>query len=99
MKSQDLPVRCCFDHAKLRRKIDRDGHGRNSHLGAFPLVKLDHLADVHPINVVCAEDGHQMLIHMFNEVDVLIDGVGRALVPGLVNRTHLCRNRDDEMIL
>jgi hypothetical protein len=99
VKSQDRSIRRGLDDAKLRRQAGRDRHSRDRHFSAHPFVKLDHLANIHPVDVVRAKDGHQMLIRVFDEVDVLINGVGRALVPGLSGRAHLCRNRNDEMIL
>jgi len=45
-------------------------------------VELDHLPDVHPVDVVRAED-RTTCGSLLDQVDVLVDGVGRALVPGL----------------
>ena len=40
------------------------------------------LVDVHAVDVVAAEDRHHVRIGLLHQVDVLVDGVGRALVPG-----------------
>ena len=40
-----------------------------------------HLSVVHLINVVAGQDQYIFGIIFVNEVDILIDGVGRALVP------------------
>ena len=60
------------------------------------LVVLDQLAVIHLVDVVAGQD-HDVLGPLFFErVDVLIDGVGRALVPLLVD--PLLRRHDvDEL--
>jgi hypothetical protein len=61
------------------------------------LVLVDHLADVHPVDMVCAEDSHKPGFVSLNQVQVLIDRVGGALVPILAH-AHLGRNRRDKVI-
>ena len=77
--------------------VDRDG--RHGDLGPLLLVELDHAGDVHPVDVIGAEDRHQVRVGLLDQVDVLVDGVGRALIPGLVRRAHLRGHRDDEVVL
>ena len=62
-------------------------------------VELDHAGDVHAVNVIAAENRHHVRIGLLHQVDVLVDGVGRALVPGLARRAHLRRHRDHELRL
>ncbi len=40
--------------------------------------------------MVGAENGDHMGIRLFDEIDVLVDGVRRPLIPGFIARPHLC---------
>ena len=60
---------------------------------------LDHAGDVHAVDVISAEDGHHVRIGLLHQIDVLINGVRRALIPGLILGAHLGRHRDHELIL
>ncbi len=66
--------------------------------GAAVDVKFHHLANIHPIDVIGAEDRHHVRLGLFNEIDVLVNGVGGSSIPVLAQGTHLRGNRDDEMI-
>jgi len=55
----------------------RDGGG-----GLLGLVVGQHLGIVHLIDMVAGQDQHIIRIVLVDEVDVLIDGVGRPLEPG-----------------
>ena len=57
------------------------------------------LVDVHAVDMIAAEDRHHVRVGLFHQVDVLVDRVGRSLVPGFVRRPHLRRHRDDELVL
>ena len=62
-----------------------DGAGR---LGL--LVEVHHVGVVHLIDMVAGQDDHVLGVIQVQEPDVLIDGVGRALIPGaLVALTHV----------
>src|SRR5262249_28052482 len=37
-------------------------------------------------------------VRLFYQIDVLVDGIGCSLVPGLVRRAHLSRHRDYELV-
>ena len=87
-----------FDDPKLGRQAGRDWHRGDRHVHALPLVKFDHVANVHPVHVIGAEDGHQMVIHVFDQIEVLINRVGRALVPRLFGGAHLGRDRNNELL-
>ena len=57
------------------------------------LVGLQHLLIVHLVDVVAGEDQHVVRVVAVDEVEVLVDGVGRALVPvraglGLIGGQH-----------
>ena len=57
------------------------------------------LIDVHAVDVIAAEDRHHVRVGLLHQVDVLVDGVGRALIPGLSGRAHLGRHRNHELRL
>ena len=78
----------------MRRRDGGDGD-----FGALLHVVFDHAGDVHAVDVIAAEDGHHVRIGLLHQVDVLVDGVRRALIPGFVLGAHLRRHRDDELIL
>jgi len=46
-------------------------------------VILDHAGDVHAVDVIAAENRHHVRIRLLHQVDVLVDGIGGALVPRL----------------
>src|SRR5205823_4672188 len=67
------------------------GHGDGGYrdIGASLHVVLDHGVDVHAVNVIASKDSYHERIGLFHEVDVLVDGVGRALIPGFADGAHL----------
>ena len=99
MKSDNGAVRSGLDHAEFAGLLHGNGDGRDGRLRAFVHVEFQHLADVHAVDVVGAEDHHEMRIGLFDQVDVLIDGVGGAAIPVLAGRAHLRRHGNDEVLL
>ena len=62
-----------------------DGAGRPRFL-----VQVDHVGVVHLVDMVAGQDDHIFRVIQVQKADVLIDGVGGALVPGaLVPLTHV----------
>ncbi len=98
VESDDAAVGLGLDHAELDGLLPGHGDGGHGDLGALLLMELDHVADVHPVDVIGPEDGDDVRIGLLDQVDVLINGVGRALVPGLARGAHLRGNGDDELI-
>src|ERR1035441_752626 len=99
VESHDPVVLVGFDDAEFHGVLPRGGDGGDGDFGALLHVVLDHAGDVHAVDVICAEDGHDVGIGLLHQIDVLINGVGRALIPGFVLGAHLRRHRDDELIL
>ena len=84
VKCQDPAVAAVFDHAEFRGVPSRHRNGGDGDCGALLLVVLHHAGDVHAVDVIGAEDRHHVRVGLLDQVDVLIDGVGRSLIPGLV---------------
>ncbi len=86
-----------LDHAELDGVPAVYGDGGHRHLGALLHVVLDHAHDVHAVDVIAAEDRHHVRVGLLHQVDVLVNRVRSALVPGLAGRAHLRRHGDDEL--
>ena len=61
-------------------------------------MKVDHMGEIHAIDMVRAEDGDDVRLGLLDQVDVLIDGVRRSLIPGFTGRAHLGGDGNDELI-
>ena len=61
-------------------------------------MKLDHLADIHAIDMVRPEHRHDVRFKSLDKMEVLIHGVGCALVPGLSD-TLLRWHRGDKILV
>ncbi len=99
MKGHDAPILVGLNDAEFAGVLSGNRDGGDGHFRLFCHVKIDHAGDIHAVDVVATEDGHQVRIGLLNEVSVLKDGVGSSLVPGFALRTHLCRNVNDEVAL
>ena len=91
-------VRSRLDHAEFARVFLGLGDGGDGRVGALVDVVFQHLADVHAVNMIGAEDHHVMRIGLFDQVDVLVDGVGGAAIPVLRGRAHLRGHGNDEVL-
>ena len=58
-------------------------------------MPLHHLGVVHFIDVIAGEDHHILRVIQVDEPDVLVDGVGGALVPGAALAAHIGRQDVD----
>ena len=97
VETGDGSVLAGFDHAELAGLAFFHGNRRNGYLRALFHMELHHLADVHSVNMIGAEDAHQVRLGLFNQVDVLENRVRRSAVPILAGRPHLRRNRDNKI--
>jgi len=95
-----------FAHAPLGVGVDnsegaglrqRHGERRDRHFGLALQVKFDHLADVHPVDVVGAENQHQVRFVLLDQIEVLQHRIGRALEPPGVAPKHLRRHDGHEL--
>ena len=87
-----------LDDAKLVGFLDRHRDGRDGHGGFALEMELDHLLHVHPVDMVRAEDRNEIRVVILEQVEVLKDGVGGALVPALAH-PHLGRNGSDKLVV
>ena len=81
-----------LDDAEFGSFGNRHWDSGNGQEGRTGEVEINHLVDVHLVNVVAAENRHEVRAFVCNQVDVLENGVGRSLVP-VIAGAHLCRNQ------
>ncbi len=77
----------------------RELHGQRGHADVriVPGVEIDHLAHVHAVDVVRAEHRDDVGLEGFDQVDVLVHRIRRALEPFRAV-VHLGRHHGDEML-
>ena len=85
-------------HAESGSLILRHLDASDRHVGLVAHVVGDHLAVVHLVDVVAGEDQYILGLVDAQNVEVLVDGVGRALVPGLFRHPLLRRQQIDELV-
>ena len=83
-----------LDHAELAGALDRDPDPRDREPGSERDVLLEHLARIHPEDVVGAEDADVVGPLVVDQVQVLVDRVGRAGEP-VRPAAHLGGHRRD----
>jgi hypothetical protein len=59
---------------------------------------IDHLPDIHPIDVIGSEDGDKGGMVAIDEIEVLVDGIRGSLIP-LFSDPHLGRDYGDKMVV
>ena len=91
----DLAVAGHLDHAEAIDLFGRDGQRGQGDVGPGVAVLLQHQAVVHLVDVVAGEDQHVAGLLRANGVDVLVDGVGCALVPRLRDALHGRQNLNE----
>ena len=63
--------------------------------GFFLFMEIQHLTDIHLIDVITAEDTDVVRRAELDETKILIDGIGRTVIPALPH-PHLGRDWIDE---
>ena len=81
----DLVVVVQGEDAEAVRLADRDALDGDRHVGALTPVLLHERLVVHLVDVVARQDDHILGPFFLQRVDVLIDRVGRALIPLFVD--------------
>ena len=87
-------LRINLDHAELVGLADRLTNTRYRELRAGFDMLLHHLLEIHAVDVVGADDHHNIRLHVLDDVDGLVDGVGGAEIPVLAE-TLLRGHRGD----
>ena len=96
LEAQQPVVAVDLHHAELRGRFEVRAEGADRQVGMRLDVPLDELHVVHLVDVVAGQDHDVRRPLLLDRVDVLVDGVGRALVPMLVD--PLLRGHDvDEL--
>ena len=88
----ELSIRM-MPHARLGLAHGKGGDGR---LGLGFEMMLDHLLEVHPIELIAREDEDEVVAVLGKIRDVAAHGVGRALIPALVLHRLLGGEHFDE---
>ena len=94
LETDDPILRIHLHHAELLSRLAIDPQGSDRQVRIDALVVLDHRAVVHLVDVVAGQNDDVAGPLLLQGVDVLIDGVGRALIPVLVDallRRARCR--------
>ena len=94
--SFDAPLLVDLNHAELFRVLDRNRNRGDCRDGVFVDMEIDHLADVHAVDMVASENRDEIRTEILDQMRVLIDCVRSSHVPGFIGGLHLRRNRDDE---
>ncbi len=83
VERDDAPALAHLEDAEVARLGAGHRDGRDGRIGLQLLVKEEHLAHVHLVDVVSAEDAHELGALVVDDVLALPDRVGRAAVPRL----------------
>ena len=81
LETADLAGRAGRHYAERARAVDRNPRRRHRDIGAAGFVEADHLADVHAVDVVRREHGHQVGPVALDQVEVAVHRV-RGAEPG-----------------
>ena len=84
-------------HAELRTLLQLDRNAADRAVGLVVDVVLHHIGVIHFVDVVARQNQHQVGPGLLDGIDILINRVGRPLVPVLVN-SLLRRQNVDEFV-
>src|SRR6267143_321710 len=91
LETDDAPILVGLNHTELLGSLGGwYFDGRDGDLGAGVAVLLEHAAVVHLVDVIAGEDEDEFRALAADGVDILVDGVGGALIP-LLRDAHLRR--------
>ncbi len=99
VESENAFIEVRFNHAELMGVLSGHGDGGDRAGSVGALVIRNHVRDVHPVNVIGAENCHDVRPGLLDEIDVLINGVGGSLIPVLAWGAHLGGDGNDELVL
>ena len=81
MERLDASAISRLDHSERTCRLQADWNGGDGDASAGRKVMLDHLAHIHAIDVVGAEDTHEVGCLVADQVQVLIDRIGGTRKP------------------
>src|SRR5277367_6422882 len=97
LEADDAPVFIGFDDAETAGSfLRRDFEGSDSDVRTGFDMLLEHLLIIHFVDMVAGEDEDEIGLFRADGIDVLIDGVGGALIP-VLRDAHLRRENFDEI--
>ena len=76
------------DHAEAGSFLGGDLDGGESDVGGGIFVLAHHLAVIHFVDVVAGENQHVFRLLGADGINVLVDGVGGALIPLVADALH-----------
>ena len=99
LELDDVPILVGVHDAEARRLFPRHLDDADRRLRLVPLVRLKHPRVIHRVDMVTRKDQHIVGIDDVDEVDVLIDGVRRSLIPVGALLARIGRQNEDAAIL
>ena len=97
LKSDNLTGSIDLDNPEPFRGVNGNGKGRHGYLRFMVKMKLDHLPDIHPVNMIGSKDGHQPGSKVVDEINILIDRVGCPFIPFAAS-LHLRRDDGNKIL-
>ncbi len=88
-------IACDLNDAEAGDFIGRDRERSQGNFGAGVVMLLQHPAIVHLVDVVARKDQDMLRLFRADGVDILINGIGSPLVPGLRNTLHRRQDFDE----
>src|SRR5260370_30456714 len=95
LEADDAPILVGLNHAELFGGLGGEYFdGADGDVGAGVAMVLEHAAVIHFVNVIAGKDKDELRTLTADGINVLVDGVGRALIP-LLRNAHLRREDFD----
>src|SRR5579864_9138077 len=98
MEAMDRAVRAGLNSAKFSGELRCDWNCSDGHIRVSAFVKLNHVFDIHAINMVCAEDGDGAVIGVIDQTQILKNRIRGSSIPGLFAAMYLGRRGNDELV-
>ena len=95
-EARDAPFLVDLHDAEGLRIAPRDRNGGDGDVRAGLGVLADDVAEIHPVQLIAAQDEQVIEIVREKVNEIFADGIRRALVPGRVGKRLLCREQFHE---
>ena len=86
------------NHTKGLGAFAPNGKASDTGLGADFQMKLNHLLDIHLVDVISAEHGYHIRPESAQQLYVLVDGIGRPPIP-VITHLHLGGNHLNKAVV